>query len=613
MPSSTDPSERYGLPVLPVQVGGWALELRGDEVADVAFARTPLLRAVRPVVRDQDWNTVPVRVVAQREAQVGGATVVTTDLMFEAAAIRYRGTLTVTLGADDLVVDFAGEAMTDFLRNRIGLVVLHRADEAGRPVEVEHSAGATARGRWPEDISPHQPFRDVRGFRWSSQGVGAELRLTGDVFETEDQRNWTDWSFKTYSTPLAEPFPVRVRAGDRVHQSARLTVGTSGPGQPLPGAARASAGAVETEGDRWKPPLGSEHVQIGPATPATVPSLALGASLYPPPVEPVPATGGYESVLVELVGTPDRWPALLHEADRQALALGAGLDVRLVTGDADEARHAVHLLPGRVVRLGAFDPVDHVTTVAVWAALADEAGRAGYRGDLVGGTRAHFTELNRRFDELPAALPALTFSLTPQMHATELPHLVESLAGQRAVVRNAARLAGGRPLHVGPVTLARRFNAVATSGTGDAGRAAGAADDPLQATGFTAAWTLGSIAALSVPGVSSACYFESCGPRGVADEAGSPYPVRRVLDVVAGLRGRPVLRSSGPAYLVTYAVAGAGRSIDLLVGNLSPHDRRAVLDLGEAPVVHAAVPAWSVLHLALAPDRSRTADDELIR
>ena len=25
----------------------------------------------------------------------------------------------------------------------------------------------------------------------------------GDLFEMEDQRNWTDGSFKTYSTPLA--------------------------------------------------------------------------------------------------------------------------------------------------------------------------------------------------------------------------------------------------------------------------------------------------------------------------------------------------------------------------------------------------------------------------
>ena len=614
MPLGTpDPSERIGLPLLPVRLGGWALELRGDEVADISFAQTPLLRAVRPVVRDQDWNTVPVHVVDRRTTRVGDATVVATDLLFAAATIRYRGTLTVTVSPLDLVVDFAGEASTAFLRNRIGLVVLHRADEAGRPVEVVSSAGVTIRGRWPEDISPHQPFRDVLGFRWSTQGVDAELHLTGDVFETEDQRNWTDYSFKTYSTSLDEPFPVQVIAGNRVHQSARLTASTHDPRRPLPGAARPSTGAVDTEVSRWEPPAGPEQVHVGPATSADVPSLALGASLYPPPAHLVASSGGYDAVLVELVGTPDGWPALLQAAEQQALALDAGLDVRLVTADPDEARRTVHLLPDGVVRLGAFDPVDHVTAAAVWEALADEAERSGYRGELVGGTRAHFTELNRRFHELPAGLPALAFSLTPQMHATELPHLIDSLAGQRLVVQNAVRLAGGRALHVGPVTLARRFNAVATSGTGDPSREARAADDPLQPTGFTAVWALGSIAALSAPGVSSACYFESNGPRGIADETGSPYPVKGVLDLVAGLRGRRVLESTGPAHLVTYAVEGAGGSIDLLVGNLSPHDRRAVLDLGGAAAIEAGIPAWSVLHLALGPDRSTIVHDRLVR
>ena len=28
------------------------------------------------------------------------------------------------------------------------------------------------------------------------------IRFEGDLFEMEDQRNWTDASYKTYSTPL---------------------------------------------------------------------------------------------------------------------------------------------------------------------------------------------------------------------------------------------------------------------------------------------------------------------------------------------------------------------------------------------------------------------------
>ena len=584
MPSPTiDPADRMGGPLLPVEHGGWSLELRGDEVAEVAVAGVPLLRAIRPVVRDQDWNTVPVRVVGRTEQAAEGQRVVSTELVFEAPGIRYRATVTLTLAAGELVVDLAGEALSDFARNRIGLVVLHGADDAGEPVEVLTTTGAVVPGRWPVPISPHQPFADLVGFRWSKAGLDVALELSGDVFETEDQRNWTDLSFKTYSTPLALPFPVAVRAGDQVHQRARLRVS----GRP-----DAERSARSGRPGRWRPAPGPEEIEVSEVSRATVPALALGASARPVPGPPPPVFPGYEAVLVELVGEPGEWPQLLRAAGQQASSLGAGLDVRLVTDDPGLVARTVPTLPPGVVRLGVFSPVSHVSTPPLWDALVAAAAGSGFTGDLVGGTRAHFTELNRTLDDLPGRLPSLAFSLTGQMHASEVPHLVDSVVGQRLVAENAVRLAAGRPLHVGPVTLARRFNAVATSGAG----ALAAEPDPLQPTAFAAAWTLGSLAALSIEGVTSVCYFETAGPGGVRDEAGSPYPVQRVLDTVAALRGRRVLESTGPAHLGSYAVQDDAGGVDLLVANLSPHDRTASVRLPGGQRLRLAVPRWSGTH-----------------
>src|SRR3712207_1141803 len=53
-------------------------------------------------------------------------------------------------------------------------------------------------------------------------GVHAELRFAGDTFEMEDQRNWTDASFKTFCTPLRLPYPVTVPAGSTNRQSVTL-------------------------------------------------------------------------------------------------------------------------------------------------------------------------------------------------------------------------------------------------------------------------------------------------------------------------------------------------------------------------------------------------------
>jgi hypothetical protein len=223
-------SERMGGTPRAFARGHWSVEVRGDEVADICFDGVYLLRAIRPVVRDRDWNTVPVTVVEQR-LDDSGATLVS-RLRFAGYGIEYEAALTLRLHGNELAVDFNGRALVGFERNRIGLVVLHPAADAGRAVRVKRTDGGLTAGSWPTDISPHQPFRDVAGFEWSKDGVTATLSLGGDVFETEDQRNWTDASFKTYSTPLSLPFPVAVPAGATCHQHVRLTASGAPPGDP---------------------------------------------------------------------------------------------------------------------------------------------------------------------------------------------------------------------------------------------------------------------------------------------------------------------------------------------------------------------------------------------
>ena len=51
-----------------------------------------------------------------------------------------------------------------------------------------------------------------------------KLDFEGDVFETEDQRNWTDASYKTYSTPLSITYPVTIEKGTRIYQRVSLSV-----------------------------------------------------------------------------------------------------------------------------------------------------------------------------------------------------------------------------------------------------------------------------------------------------------------------------------------------------------------------------------------------------
>jgi len=579
---------RSGQPTTDLRHGRWSLQVRGDEVADIAFDGRLLLRAVRPVVRDADWGTVPVRVVASTgpaAGDPGGDAVLRRSLRFEAAGIDYAGELVVTLGAGSLGVHFAGEARSPFLRNRVGLVVLHPAACAGSPVQVRHGDGQWEAAHWPAAISPHQPFVDVAGFAWDADGVAARLTLEGEVFETEDQRNWTDASFKTYSTPLALPFPVPLAVGDRVEQSVRLEA--SGRSS-VPDASAAGPDGAGTDG----------AVTVGEEAVGVLPPLSLAAALHPPPAEPL-RIAGIEAVLVELTGPEGDWPALLAEAGRQAAALDAGLDVRVVTDDPETVRRTVGALAGRrVLRLAAFDPEVHTSTAPLWAALQDEARRHHLGATLLGGTRAHFTELNRRQAELPADAPALGFSLTPQMHATEVPHIVDSLAVQRTVVADAVRIAAGRPLHVGPVTLAQRFNAVPTGDRPDPATDAARGTDPLLDTDLAAAWVLASVAALAVPGVAGLTYLETTGPRGLVDDDGRPRPVAAVLARLAGLRGRTCRAVSVPAGLAALAVDDQDRTL-VLLADLTGQGREVVVEAAAGAAAPVALPAWGTAEVRL--------------
>ena len=64
---------------------------------------------------------------------------------------------------------------------------------------------------FPLAISPDQPFADMRALTHEvAPGLRATVRMTGETFESEDHRNWSDASFKHYCTPISPAVP-----GDR--------------------------------------------------------------------------------------------------------------------------------------------------------------------------------------------------------------------------------------------------------------------------------------------------------------------------------------------------------------------------------------------------------------
>jgi len=478
-----------------------------------------VVRAIYAAIRDQNWATITPQVAIHEQEVKADSFHIVFDAVCRRGHIDYfwRGTLT---GDKDGRVQyvFDGEARSDFQRNRIGFCVLHPIVEcAGKPVSVEHSDGSTENGAFPRDISPHQPFFDVKAISYEAAGTGitANLEMDGDVFEMEDQRNWSDASFKTYCTPQARPKPHPVKTGDRVRQSVTLTL--SGKVRPI------------LPVNLGRPP----QLSISTTPVAALPPIGLCVAshrrpLAPREIERLKALR-LSHLRVDLSLDDPSYPALLEQAVAEARAIGAGLHIALGVGANPDQQinallpHLERLKPPVLLWIILHDsenPASESTVQRVRPALQKFAPNVLFAA----GTRDFFTEINR--DRPPAnSASSICYSNNPQVHAFDNTTLIENLAGQVYNVETA-RTFTPRPVVVSPITLRIRNNATAAAEKSGALAELPSDIDPRQLSLFGAGWTLGSIARLAATSfVHSLTYYETTGWRGLMEtEAGSPLP-----------------------------------------------------------------------------------------
>ncbi|MFM8953946.1 MAG: hypothetical protein ACKOOF_12945, partial [Planctomycetaceae bacterium] len=530
---------------------------------DLAFLRhlrvgsDEVLRGISAPVRNRFWGTVPpqVRIVDLDRGADRFTLLFDVRCREREVDFLWRGTL---VGKPDGSLDytFEGEALADFERNRIGFCVLHGETAAGRRWRLEHTDGEMEEGRFPERIAPHQPARDLRTAAHEfASGRWATVAFEGDVFEMEDQRNWTDASFKTYCTPLDRPRPVAVPAGTKVRQRIRLTLDGEMPAPPA---------TDDPVGDR--PIVLEVGAESHPLPGIGVQVADHGEDLSADDIARL-ARLRLDHLRVNLTPADGRGANRLRAAVAQARALGTSLVVGLHLGtDVDAGLEAV----------AAACRAERPPVVAWLVIDADDATFARARaalaplvpGALIGvGRDTNFTELNRNRPGA-AGLDVVAYGMNPQVHAFDEASIVETLPIQAETVRTARTFLGDLPIIVGPVTL--RVQAVTqTPLPGEL-----PADvDPRQASAFAGGWTLGSIASLATTGASRITYYETVGPKGIM-AAGEVYPVYDVLRDVgdfAGGRVRPVT-TSDPAAVVGLALERDGRR-RLVMANLVDEPR----------------------------------------
>ncbi|QKV18533.1 D-apionate lactonase [Oricola thermophila] len=557
------------------------LEARLEEgnLRYVRYDGVEVIRAIAYIVRDRDWGTL--------QPAITDLVVVENAEEFE---VSYTGTCTapgaelvyqaVIAGAADGTLRFEVEATpsADFETNRCGFNVLHPIDGvSGRPVTVEHCDGTREDAVFPDLIEPWQPFKTLRSLTYRPGHLEVECRLLGDVFEMEDQRNWSDASYKTYVRPLELPWPYLMPAGETDRQSVVVNV------RPL-----LPAPAMMSDDEMIS-------VEIGAETGISMPRI--GLVIAPEEVDDTlrnlehlrdvapqailchydPAAGHGRAAIKAFARLQKAFPSLF---ELECVVLGNGdLDDEL----ADVA--AAVLESGLKLESVAVCPsVDRQSTPpgSEWPPcppLADiyRAAREAFPDvTLGGGVFSYFTELNRKRPPVEM-LDYVTHATNPIVHAADDDSVMETLETIPHITRSARAIIGQHAgYRLGPTTIGMRQNPYGsrTMDNPQGKRICMAHDDPRQRGRFAAAWTTGYAAMLHDTHIERWVPAAFLGARGIVDKTGL-LPVGRVVRALARSARKRRLQSLSPEEKRLAVVSFEGnKGPEIICANLTPETLR---------------------------------------
>ncbi len=523
-----------------LRAGELELALQDGRLVGIGHAGVEIWRTVMFLYRDPAWAT-PRHVADIRKADLrdDGFSLHLAGSCPDVPSIRWT---TDIQGTADGRIRFSVEIelRADLLSSRTGICVLHPASAAGAALEIEHVDGRITRSRFPERIAAWQPFTQIRALRHRfAPGGWAICRLDGDDYEMEDQRNFSDASFKTYSRSNFAPRPFRLDGGARLRRSATLTLEQAPRRTRRPVADAALSVVVSADSAGRLPALGLLASAENAAARARVPALShlridLRACAPDDPSNPLAS-----QTLFAHTGTPLRVDLIL-------------------AGDADAAAACRQLSEA----CGAHGIV--VTALAIYpsSARALQAARTCFPNARIGGgTPFFFTQLNRM--ELPARLDFVTYTTCPIIHVADDLSVMQSLATLPEHVATLRARGIDAPVHVGPVGIGMSLDPFGVQVRSEPGSVvAMARDDARDHTEFGQAWMLGYLSRMTAAGVASVTLAHA--------------DMFHALGALVARQGAPVCRVRNPDPDRAAVLAlDDGVSCQAWVANLSPQ----VLDL----------------------------------
>jgi D-apionolactonase len=569
---------------VPLRAGPASLFYEGGDLRYLRLGGREIIRRIYVAVRDRNWGTVPAKLSKVDLLDQRDAFRICYEAEHREGNIHFVWRAEVVGEASGRITfTMDGQARSTFMKNRIGFCVLYPIREcAGVPCRARRADGAVLNLNFPRLIAREQPMAGLNNLialaHEHISGRWIELKMSGDVFEMEDQRNWIDASYKLYCTPLRLPYPVEIRAGQRVFQ--QIVVEISG------------SGAIESAS---KEPVIEIIVDTRSSLP--LPKLGLGVSSLKKPLSEAAkerlAQLGLAHLRVDLKLSSPEWKEEFTAAKVEAEALNLPMEVALfLPKDWNVLWPEVRLLLRQarwIARFLVFVEGEKSTPARALGLARQHF--ADFRVPIGVGTNADFYQLNQGRPPLSGA-DFVVWSMNPQVHAFDVASLAETPEAIRAQIESAREYFPDKPLVVSPVTLKPRFNPVATGPEPPvpAGELPSQVD-PRQMSLFGAVWTLAAYKYLAENFLESVTFYETVGWRGIleADEgsplpekfpsaSGGVFPMYHVFADVAEFRGGQILAAASarpPA--VNAAVLRKDGRLSVLVANLTNEHQKVRL------------------------------------
>lgn len=509
----------------------------------IGYRDSEILRMIYFSTRDENWDTFE-HVITREEKDITWETfVIEYDSVHRKNnedVIRWRCKIE---GFPDSSVRFTidGEVLKEIKKNRAGLCILHPLKNVvGQPAEIIESTVTTRGGFFPVAVAPQNPFKNIRKLKWNFENRWYELTFEGDIFETEDQRNWLDASFKTFCTPADLPIPVTLAVGTKIFQRTSFR-----PLEKLHPITSHDSTVIHLEktGERTVLP------KVGACLPPDNSSLTKEATAHLTHLN-------LDHVAVEITPSQSGWVSKFSQQCETAYALNLPLTVALhLPQHANDYLEQFILLIQQnrlniktIIFLSEQNPVTSQHHIKEILGLRDKLPEV----KLGAGTGGDYKEVNRnRFDA--SGLDFVSYSANPQVHATDDRTLIENIEGLRETGKSAALLYPHQSIHICPIMLQSRSIKK---------------PDPRQETDLAALWAFGALRATSEGKVSSITLFDITGGSGILSAEGEPFPVYSILEKVLRFRNHEmvILNNSEPL-LVDAMLFTNDSSTTLMIAN----------------------------------------------